>query len=77
MYDSALEVCVVQVLDKQLIRPEEDPKEELGHDKTSFLNALKILETTRKCMCQHDSKDSIIVMCCRFENELYRLRTQE
>jgi hypothetical protein len=79
--DSAPEVCEVQsvdqVLDQQLTRPEEEMEEEVAEDKTTFLDALKGLETARKYMCQFDTKDNITVMCNKVENELYRPRTQE
>jgi hypothetical protein len=37
---------------------------------------LKIIGTW-KYMCHFDTEDSIIVMCNKVENKLYRLKTQE
>jgi hypothetical protein len=41
------------------------------------LDALKGLEAARKCMCQFDTENNIIVMCNKVENALYKLRAQE
>jgi hypothetical protein len=40
------------------------------------LDALRGLEAARKYICQFDTKNSIIVMCNKVENELYRLTAQ-
>jgi hypothetical protein len=58
-----------------LTRSEEE--EEVAEHKALFLDALKRLEAARKYMCQFDTKNSIIVMCSKVGNELYRLRAQE
>jgi hypothetical protein len=75
---SALKVCGIQsvswVLDQHLTRPEEE--EEVAEHKVTFLVALRGLEAARKYMCQFDTKNSIIAMCSKAENELCRLRTQ-
>jgi hypothetical protein len=67
---------VNQVLVQHLTRPEEEPKEEdeVAEHKTKFLVALKGLEAARKYIYQFGAKKSIIVMCSKVENELYRLR---
>jgi hypothetical protein len=73
--DSAVEVCgiqsVDQVLDQHLTRPEE---EDVAEHKATFSDAL---EAARKCMCQYDNGNNIIVMCNEVKNELYRMRAQE
>jgi hypothetical protein len=68
-----------QVLDQRSTRPEEEPEEEeeVSEHKATFLDALKILGAGRKCRCQSDTEKSIIVMCNRVENELYRPEAQE
>jgi hypothetical protein len=76
--DSALEVCGVQsvdhMLDQHLTRREEpEEEEEIAEHKATFLDALK---AARKCRCQFDTENSIIVMCNKVENVLYRLRAQ-
>jgi hypothetical protein len=40
------------------------------------LDALKALEAARKYMCQFYTKNNIIVMCNKVENELYTLRAK-
>jgi hypothetical protein len=62
------------VLDQHLTRPEEETKNEVA--KVTFLDALKGLEAARKYICQFDTKNNIIVMFNKVENELYRLRAQ-
>jgi hypothetical protein len=83
--DIALEGCGVcsvdQVLDR-LARPEEEPEEEeeeeVAEHKPTLLDALKGLEVARKYVYgQFGIKNSVIVMCSRVENELYRLKTEE
>jgi hypothetical protein len=50
------------VLEQHLTRPEEE-KEEVAEHKAIFLDALKGLEASRrKCMCQFNSKNNIIVI---------------
>jgi hypothetical protein len=58
-----------------LTRPLEG--EEIAEHKATFLGALKGLNATRRYKCEFDTKNNIIVMCNRVENELYKLRTQE
>jgi hypothetical protein len=78
--DSALGVCEVQsvdqVLDQKLTRPEKELKEEVAEEKT-LLDSIKELEAARKYMCLFDTKNNIILMCNKVENELYRLRTKK
>jgi hypothetical protein len=78
---SALKVCgiqsVIQVLDQDLPRPEEEEKEEVAEHKATFLYALKGQVAVRKYMFQFDTKNSITAMCNKVENELYRIRTLE
>jgi hypothetical protein len=80
MCNRSLEVCEVQsvdqVLDQQLTTPEGEPEEKVAKDET-ILGALKELEAATKYLCQFDTEDSINQMCKKFENEVYRLRTQE
>jgi hypothetical protein len=47
-----------QVLEQHLTRSEEE--EEVAEHKAIFLDALKRLETSRKYMCQFDSKNNIV-----------------
>jgi hypothetical protein len=79
--DSALEVrgvwSVNQLLDQYLIRPEEKPEEEVAEHKATFFDALKGWEAARKYICQFHTKNNIIIMCTKVENELYRLTQGE
>jgi hypothetical protein len=79
--DSALEICQVwgvdQVLGQHLTMPEEETEEEVAEHKATLLDGLKGLEAARKYIHQFDTKNSIIVMCNKVENELYKLRAQE
>jgi hypothetical protein len=52
-------------------RPKEEPEEEeeVAEHKTTFLDLLKVLEAARKYIHQFDTKNSIIVMCNKVENE--------
>jgi hypothetical protein len=52
-------------------------EEEIAEHKATFLDAPKGLEAARKDICQFDTKHSIIVMCNKVENALYRLRSWE
>jgi hypothetical protein len=74
--DNALKVCGVQsvdqALDQHLTRPEEEPEGEVAEHKATFLDALKVLEAARKYIRQFDTKNNIVVMCNKVENELYR-----
>jgi hypothetical protein len=60
--DSAPEVCVIQnvdqVLDRELIRPEEEPEDDdkISEHKAMFLDALKGMEAARKYMYQCDTE---------------------
>jgi hypothetical protein len=80
--NSALEVCGVQsvnhALAQHLTKSEEGPEEEekVAEYKATFLDALIGLEATRKYICQVHTKNNIIVMCNKVENELHRLRAQ-
>jgi hypothetical protein len=80
MCNRSLEVCEVQsvgqVLDQQFT-PEGEPEEKVAKDETTLLGALKELEAATKYLCQFDTEDSINQMFKKFENEVYRLRTQE
>lgn len=64
---------VEQLLDQQLIRPQqpEEEEEEDAEDKMTFLNTLKGLEEARKYVCQFDIEDNIIIM----RNKLKNLQT--
>jgi hypothetical protein len=72
--DNALEVCVYDMLDQHLTRPEE---EEVAEHKPTFLDPLKGLEAARKYVCQLDTENNNIVKCNKIENYLYRLRAEE
>jgi hypothetical protein len=51
-------------------------KEEVVEDKTTFLDALKGLEATRKYLHKFGTGDNINVMCKKAENKLYILRAK-
>jgi ABC-type transport system involved in cytochrome bd biosynthesis fused ATPase/permease subunit len=56
------------VLDKLLTSPEEPEEvDEVTEHKTTFLDALKGLETARKYTRQFDTKNNITVMCNEVE----------
>jgi hypothetical protein len=57
------------MLDQQLTRPEKEPEEAAGN----IFSAQKGLEMAIKYMYQIDVEDSVIIMCTKLENELYRL----
>jgi hypothetical protein len=67
--DSALKVfgvrSVEQVSDQHLTRAEDglEEEKEVAEHKATFLDALKRLETARKCLCQFDTKTNITVLC--------------
>jgi hypothetical protein len=50
-------------------RPEEE--EEVAEYKATFLDVLKRLKAARKCMCQFDTENNIILMCnkCSIQTE--------
>jgi hypothetical protein len=81
--DSALKRCAVhiidQVLDQQLIRPEELEQAELevAEDEVTFLNTLKGLQAARKNKCQFAVEDNITVICKKVENELHKLKKKK
>jgi hypothetical protein len=58
-------------------RPEEEPDEEEADYKVTYLHAVRGLEAARKYTCQSATKNNIIVMCNKAENELHTLRAQE
>ena len=66
-------LSVNQVLDQQLTRPEEEVEyeEEMAEDAVTFFYGLKGLKLARKYMWRIGI-DSIIAMCYKLENELYR-----
>jgi len=57
-----------------LTRPEEEVKyeEEMVEDTVTFLYALKGLQLARKYMWQIGIENSIVSICYKLENELYR-----
>jgi hypothetical protein len=57
---------VDQMLNQHLTRPEEE--QEVTELKATFSEVLNELEPARKYMCQFDTENSIIVMCCEVEN---------
>jgi hypothetical protein len=59
---------VCQVSDQHLTKPEGE--EEVAEHKATYLGALKVLEAARRCMCQFDTENSIIVTSNRVENGL-------
>jgi hypothetical protein len=75
----------VESTDQQLTRPEEEPedgkkkkkREEMAEHMVTFFYTLKGLQVARKCIFQIGIEDSIITMCKKLENKLYRLRAKE
>ena len=61
-----------QVLDQQLIRPEqpEEEEEENAEDRVTFLDTLNSVEEATKYTCHFDIEDNIIIMCNKTENWL-------
>jgi hypothetical protein len=66
------------MIDQHLTKSEERPEkeEEVAEHKATSLDALKRLEATKKYICQFYTKNNIIVMCNKVENELHRLRVR-
>jgi hypothetical protein len=65
------------VLDQQFTRTAEgSEKEEEEQLHVTLMDAQKTLEMARKYVCQFDIKGSIVTMCNKLENELYKLKAQ-
>ena len=61
------------MLNQQLTRSEEEQEKDVPEYKAILWDTLKGLEAARKFVYELCVKDNLIVMCNRFESELYRL----
>jgi len=64
------------VLKQQLTRSEEEQEKEVPECKATLWDTLNGLEAARKSMYKFCVEDSLVVMCSRYGNELYRLSIQ-